>query len=221
MKQEVFNTIKGILEVRIQNCEKYLAGITTVEDLKQLTLAEAQQLQKFCKEEVVAQTKIVQCDLYHIIGMGKLSPPQMMKFTYLIKAYLKYRTIIKTLACNFDKISELPKLQESAVYKTHGFDGFALSTNIDFLDDTSTLNIPYSLCGDLIKVNKEHIQDFINFWSKKSKTSFSENNFLQKAKSGSDYGGVTWHIDSEADYIGLIKEDNVKALFEGCYKTAQ
>ena len=85
MTKETFNKIKGTLETRIQRCQAYLVGINTTDDLKRLTIEQAQQLIQFCREEEAMMTRVVQTDLYHIIGMGDLTPPQMMQFTYLIK----------------------------------------------------------------------------------------------------------------------------------------
>lgn len=220
MNKETFDKIRVTLEEHIAACQFHLETIKTTDDLKRLTLENAQVLQRFCKTEETYMTKIAQCDLYHIIGMGDLTPPQMMKFTYLIRDYLKYRGTIKTIAMNFDKISQLPGLPVTASYKTHGFDGLSLFTRVEFRTE-GTSTVPYRLSGNTIKVTKDEVTEFIDFWAKKNRVNFSENHFLNKAKAGSEYGGVRWTIDSEGDFVGIIVEANTKALFEGCYKDAQ
>jgi hypothetical protein len=220
MNKETFDKIRVTLEEHIAACQFHLETIKTTDDLKRLTLENAQVLQRFCKTEETYMTKMAQCDLYHIIGMGNLTPPQMMKFTYLIRDYLKYRSTIKTLAANFDKISQLPGLPMSATYRTHGFDGLSLFSGVEFKTDV-TSTVPYYISGNTIKVAKDKVTEFIDFWTKKNKVNFSENNFLNKAKAGLEYGGVKWTMDSEGDFVGVIVEANTKALFEGCYKAAQ
>ena len=219
MNKYTFDKIQATLEGHIAACEFYLGSIVTTDDLKKLTIEQALTLRRFCKTEESLQTKIIQCDLYHIIGMGNLTPPQMMKFTYLIRDYLKYRGTIKTIAMNFDKISQLPGLPVSAAYAAHGFDALTLTTGVSLRADANDA-VPYSIAGNLIKVQKDMATDFINFWADKAKAAFSESNFLQKAKAGTEYGGVRWTIDSEGDFVGVIQADNVKMLFEGCHKTA-
>lgn len=221
MNKEIFDKIKSTLETRIQHCQAYLIGIETTDDLKRLTIEQAQLLIRFCKEEESMMTRVVQTDLYHIIGMGDLTPPQMMQFTYLIKDWLQYRSTIKTIAFNFDKISQLPGLPVTAVYRTHGFDGLTLLTGTENLTEFRAGSVPYALNGKIIKVDKERLSEFLLFWSQKAKTNFSENNFLQKLSSGTEYGGVKWARDDDSNYLGIIKQTNSQMLFEGCYRAAQ
>ncbi len=215
MNKETFDKIQATLEGHIAACRFYLKDIETTDDLKKLTIEDAQKLQRFCRQEESLMTKIVQCDLYHIIGMGNLTPPQMMKFTYLIKDYLQYRGAIKTIAMNFDKISQLPGLPVSAVYKTHGFEGLSLFSGLETPEPVS-IELPYAISGNLIQVLEKDLSKFITFWSAKAKVNFSTNNFLQKLKAGSEYGGIRWTLDNYGNYVGVIKQDNVQQLFEGC-----
>ena len=101
MTKELFIKIQAALEAHVSLCQFHLFGIETTDDLKKLTLGQAQELQRFCKAEEAAMTKFAQGDLYHLIGMGELTPPQMMKLTYLTKDWLQYRSTIKTLALFF------------------------------------------------------------------------------------------------------------------------
>ena len=117
MKKEEFDLVIGALQERLDNCEKYLGEIKTTEDLKNITIGQAVELRDFCVAEVEKMTKIVMVDLYHIIGMGDLSVPQMMKFVFMMKAYLAYRPNIKSISKGFDSIAELPKIPVKTKFK--------------------------------------------------------------------------------------------------------
>lgn len=214
MNKETFERFMTLLQVRIDKCKLFLGGIKTTDDLKKLTIQEALELQNFCRAEEALQTKIVQCDLYHIIGMGDLTPPQMMKFTYGIKEYLKYRSTIKTIAMNFDKISTLPGLPVSSFYKTHGFGGLSLSSV-----EAPTLvssDLPFAVSGELIQVTPDRLAEFVDFWSQKARVNISSENMIAKAKNAAEYGGIRWTIDHLGNYVGVIKQPNVQQFFEDC-----
>ena len=117
MKKEEFDLVISALQERLDNCEKYLGEIQTTEDLKNITIRQALELRDFCVAEVEKMTKIAMVDLYHIIGMGDLSVPQMMKFIFLMKAYLAYRPNIKSISKGFDSITELPKIPVNTKFK--------------------------------------------------------------------------------------------------------
>ena len=110
MKKEEFDLVINALQERLDKCEKYLGEIKTTEDLKNITIGQAVELRDFCVAEVEKMTKIVMVDLYHIIGMGDLSVPQMMKFVFMMKAYLAYRPNIKSISKGFDSMTDLPKI---------------------------------------------------------------------------------------------------------------
>ena len=80
-------------------------------------MSEATILANFCKEECVLMTKICMVDLYHIIGMGNLSPQQMMKFVYRMRDYLQYRPVIKRIAEKLVSIYDLPELPVKTKFK--------------------------------------------------------------------------------------------------------
>ena len=160
-------------------------------------------------------TKFVQNDLYHLIGMGDLTPPQMMKLTYLTKDWLQYRGTIKALSMNFDKISQLPKIPVASAYKLKLCD-ITLSSNTEALKLQTSGEVPYVVSGNMIQVLKEDLDEFIAFWSEKAKVCFSTNNFQQKLNAGVEYGGVRWTEDTTGNYVGIIKQENAQQLFDGC-----
>lgn len=219
MKKEIFEKIQTRLEVRIIKCGLFLDGVQTTDDLKKLTIEQAQALLKFCREEEATMTKFVQCDLYHLIGMGGLTPPQMAKLTYLTRDWLKYRGILKTISMNFDKVSQLPNLTVSSSYRLKVWGDITVSTI--GAPAANGIGVPYAVSGNLIQVLPERLAEFLEFWSLKAKVNFSENNFQQKLVAGVEYGGVRWTLDSAGNYVGVIKQDNIRQLFEGCAKAAQ
>lgn len=219
MNKETFDKIQATLKEHIDTCQFYLNNIETTDDLKKLTIEDAQKLQRFCRQEEAYMTKLVQCDLYHIIGMGELTPPQMMKFIYHIKDYLHYRGTIKTLAMNLDKISVLPGLPTSAAYKTHSFDELVLYSGPDYIE--GVIDLPYDLNGNILIVKADKLSKFVSFWSKMSKSNYSLNNLQEKAKTGAEYGGIQWSVLPYGDYEGVCTSCPCFAGFVSHYRSAQ
>ena len=142
MKKEEFDLVIGALQERLDNCEKYLGEIKTTEDLKNITIGQAVELRDFCVAEVEKMTKIAMVDLYHIIGMGDLSVPQMMKFVFLMKAYLAYRPNIKSISKGFDSITELPKIPVKTKFKLLALCDLTLTVgeDEDAFEDNATVD---------------------------------------------------------------------------------
>ena len=142
MKKEEFDLVINALQERLDNCEKYLGEIQTTEDLKNITIGQALELRDFCVAEVEKMTKIAMVDLYHIIGMGDLSVPQMMKFIFLMKAYLAYRPNIKSISKGFDSITELPKIPVKTKFKLLALCDLTLTAgeDEDAFEDNATID---------------------------------------------------------------------------------
>jgi hypothetical protein len=213
MNKEIFTKIQERLEARISKCELTLWGIETTEDLKKLTIERVQHLQQFCKQEESLMDKFVQSDLYHLIGMGNLTAPQMMKLTFLTRDWLAYRSTVKAIAMNFDKISQLPGLPARSSYRLKLWDDIVLSSDIS---NPVEEGLPYSLAGDIILVKPSRLKEFLQFWSEKAKVQFYEENFMAKLKAKAEYGGVRWYEDHVGNYVGAIKQTNMQQLFSGC-----
>ena len=142
MKKEEFDLVISALQERLDNCEKYLGEIQTTEDLKNITIGQALELKDFCVAEVEKMTKIAMVDLYHIIGMGDLSVPQMMKFIFLIKAYLSYRPNIKSISKGFDSMTNLPKIPVKTKFKLLALCDLTLTVGKDeeAFEDNATID---------------------------------------------------------------------------------
>lgn len=157
MKKEEFDLVIGALQERLDNCEKYLGEIKTTEDLKNITIKQALELKDFCIAEVEKMTKIAMVDLYHIIGMGDLSVPQMMKFIFLMKAYLSYRPNIKSISKGFDSMTNLPKIPVKTKFKLLALCDLTLTVGEDeeAFEDNATIDEYTELKKVNVKADEE------------------------------------------------------------------
>ena len=157
MKKEEFDLVIGALQERLDNCEKYLGEIKTTEDLKNITIGQALELRDFCVAEVEKMTKIAMVDLYHIIGMGDLSVPQMMKFIFLMKAYLSYRPNIKSISKGFDSMTNLPKIPVKTKFKLLALCDLTLTAGEDeeAFEDNATIDEYTELKKVNVKADEE------------------------------------------------------------------
>ena len=157
MKKEEFDLVISALQERLDNCEKYLGEIQTTEDLKNITIGQALELKDFCVAEVEKMTKIAMVDLYHIIGMGDLSVPQMMKFIFLMKAYLAYRPNIKSISKGFDSMTNLPKIPVKTKFKLLALCDLTLTVGEDeeAFEDNATVDEYTELKKVNVKADEE------------------------------------------------------------------
>ena len=157
MKKEEFDLVISALQERLDNCEKYLGEIQTTEDLKDITIKQALELRDFCVAEVEKMTKIAMVDLYHIIGMGDLSVPQMMKFIFLMKAYLSYRPNIKSISKGFDSMTNLPKIPVKTKFKLLALCDLTLTVGEDeeAFEDNATIDEYTELKKVNVKTDEE------------------------------------------------------------------
>lgn len=160
MKKEEFDLVIGALQERLDNCEKYLGEIKTTEDLKNITIGQALELRDFCVAEVEKMTKIAMVDFYHIIGMGDLSVPQMMKFVFMMKAYLAYRPNIKSISKGFDSITELPKIPVKTKFKLLALCDLTLTAGEDeeAFEDNATVD-DYTALKQVNAKNDEEVSE--------------------------------------------------------------
>ena len=187
MKKEEFDLVINALQERLDNCEKYLGEIQTTEDLKNITIGQALELKDFCVAEVEKMTKIAMVDLYHIIGMGDLSVPQMMKFIFLMKAYLSYRPNIKSISKGFDSMTNLPKIPVKTKFKLLALCDLTLTVGEDeeAFEDNATVD-EYT---ELKKVNVKKDEEV----SEKTDEEVSEK---------TDEG----HVDVQSDCFSIVDQ---------------
>lgn len=130
MNKDNFQTIQTNLEQRITECKEHLDGITTTDDLKVLTINQAQELKNWCKKEQSIMDKIVCSEFRHIIGMGELTVVQTNLFIKLMKEYMNYRSDIKTLAVHFSSLDKLPGLPSQSEFELKCLGNFKLKSKI-------------------------------------------------------------------------------------------
>lgn len=218
MDKEQFSTMMSALDNRKDLCKMHLGEIASTDDLSKITLAQAADLKSFCIAEENIMTNIVMVDLYHVIGMGNLTPPQMMKFTYSIQEYLEYRPTIKAIVKNLDSIMSLPKIPVSTQYKLQGLGGIMLTKGEGTVVDESAgdacfdiTSLPFSLDGRTIKVDLNQFEYFVTLWSTIQKTKLSSDTFRQKCQSLKEYAGINWITISTSEAVGTIKANDMYA----------
>lgn len=210
MKKELFEEIIGSLEARRKLCFEHLGAVHTTDDLKELSLAKAAELKRFCVEEVEVMTKICMVDLYHIIGMGNLSPTQMMEFTYKMKDYLSYRPRMKVLAQHLNTIEGLPTLPITTKFKLLGLGDATLTygegEEVDdgSVEDYTSLKVaktipdppadlPFTITGNTIELELDKLDYFVELMEALFNVSLSVDNLRKKINGKGEYLGIQWN----------------------------
>lgn len=225
-----FQKIMDALADRIRLCELHLGEIHTTDDLSRLTIASAGNLKSFCIAEEEIMTKIVMVDLYHIIGMGDLTPPQMMKFTFAIREYQQYRPTIKAIANHLDSIFSLPKIPVETQYKLQGLGNITLYSNREFVgevDDASVEDydriktkkvlLPFRIEGRRIKVDMTQFDFFVTLMSNLTKSPLNVENFQKKLAAGKEYLGIEWTDYTAYEATGCFKSADMFTKLSGYY----
>lgn len=228
MEKLEFQKITDALADRIRLCELHLGDIHTTDDLSKLTIACAADLKHFCTAEEEIMTKIVMVDLYHIIGMGHLLPPQMMKFTYAIQEYLQYRPTIKAIAKHLDSIFELPKIPVETQYKLMGLGDLTLCSGVGdpVVDDASVADydqtkrntlLPFKIEGRQIKVDLTQLDFFVTLMTNLFRSPLSVDNLRNKMMANKEYLGIEWTDYNGYEAIGHFKSSDTFAKISSYY----
>lgn len=228
MEKLEFQKIMDALADRIRLCELHLSEIHTTDDLSQLSLARAADLKSFCAAEEEIMTKIVMVDLYHIIGMGHLLPPQMMKFTYAIQEYLQYRPTIKAINRGLDSIFNLPKIPVETQFKLLGLGDITLTSGLGevIVEEASVADydqikqkalLPFTLCDWTIKVDMAQFDYFVSLMTTLFKSPLNAENFKNKILAHTSYIGIDWVSYDGSEAIGRIKSTETLAKISSYY----
>lgn len=231
MEKEQFQKIMDALAGRLRLCELHLNKIKNTDDISKLTIAEAVELKSFCTAEEEIMTKICMVDLYHIIGMGKLTPPQMMKFTYAIQDYQQYRPTVKAIVKHLDSIFDLPKIPVETQYKLQGLGDLTLYSDrlgTGEVDDASIedynqlkvdTKLPYKVEGSTIRVDITQLDYFASLAASIFKSNISAENLRKKIATRGEYLGITWTDCTAYEAIGFFKSaDTYAKLSSYCKK---
>lgn len=215
MDKVSFSKIMTSLDAHYVRCDIYLSKIHNTLDLSKLTLAQAQELQTFCKSEMSYMDKLCGSDLYHIIGMGNLTPPQMMQFTFAVRDYLEFRSLVKALAMNLEKISSLPNIPVKAKYKLSIADltlesGEGEVTQLETASGVETLEeLPFIVNGKEIHVDMSRSVQFLGMMKQVLKCDFSEATMRTKMNGHSDYMGIKWKFYNPNEAIGVFQSPDI------------
>ena len=229
MEKEQFQKIMSALDNRVALCKNKVGPIRDTESLKLLTIENAVDLKSFCVAEEEVMTRIAMVDLYHIIGMGKLTPPQMMKFTYTIQDYLQYRPTIKAIAKHLDSIFDLPKIPVETQYKLQGLGDLILYSGVGegevdeaSIEDYNQLKVdttlPYKVEGRTIKVDLKQFDYFVSLAANIFKSNISAENFRKKIATRGEYLGITWTDCVADEAVGFFKSPDTYAKLSSYYK---
>ena len=231
MNKSEFNLIITSLTDRIANCRKHLDRIETTDDIKKITIEEAMSLKQFCSYEEPVMTKIAMVDLYHILGMGNLTPAQMSSFVYRMKEYLSYRPRIKAIAKGLDSIFSLPKLPVATSFKllglcdltlTSGEDADAEEASVDDYADAKAApkvdidvasmkfsdKLPFHLNDRTLTLDLSRSRAFIDILFQIFKCPMNETNLLRKIKLRVQYAGIDWVSDDGIVAKGIVSSEN-------------
>jgi hypothetical protein len=167
-------------------------------------------------------------DLYHIIGMGHLLPPQMMKFTYAIHEYLQYRPTIKAINRGLDSIFNLPKIPVETQFKLLGLGDLTLISGVGdpVIDDASVADydqtkrntlLPFKIEGRQIRVDLTQLDFFVTLMTNLFKAPLSADNLRTKMMANKEYLGIEWTDYNGYEAIGHFKSADIFAKISSYY----
>lgn len=228
MDKETFKKIQTVLEERVNACEKFFGCLveedsdSEVKPIKKFSVDELKALKEFADTEINIQTRILQSDLYHIIGMGNLSASQMGKLTKLVQAYCQYRPDLHAINNWTGNIFSLPEIPKRVRHKLHEFDVELIGgrageieedTEVTKVEVTEIKDVNPELVGTY---NGKHVvltltqADTFAAWMSSKKSFNLKCDDLRKAiKSGSKYGGIQW-ILKDGGIIGAPLNESVR-----------
>lgn len=224
-----FQKMMEALEGRLELCKQNVGSIKNTDSIKLLSIQSAVDLKSFCVAEEEVMTRIVMVDLYHVIGMAELTPPQMMKFTYTIRDYLKYRPTIKAIAKSLDSIFELPVIPVETRYKLQGLGDIALYADGRLEDDASVedytklkakkpkVNLPFRIEGNNITLDMEQFDFFVTLMTNLTKSPLSADNFRTKLRAHKEYLGIEWTEYNLQEAKGHFKSEDMFVKLSGYY----
>ena len=119
METVVFNTIMKNLDDMTTKCQEIKAlALRGTEALRALKVEDYNSIITTAQQLHSMMDKIMQNEIYHIIGMGKMNVIQMSKFTASVKKLGECRTAVKSIASlNTENSNRNFKLGDS-VYKS-------------------------------------------------------------------------------------------------------
>ena len=112
MLKSQFDALLAQIDVLIQQCEE--CKISSSAEFDNLTVSELRARISKAQEAQANMDKVLQIELYHIIGMGNLSAAQEVQLCAKIREYSSYRSYIKSI-CSYT-LQPTPKIPTKADY---------------------------------------------------------------------------------------------------------
>lgn len=237
MEKEQFQKIMEALDSRLRACSNQLHDIYSTDDLSKISLARAVELKSFCVSEEEIMTNIAMVDVYHLIGMGELTPPQMTKFMYSMQKYLKFRPTIKAIAKWAGDVFDLPRIPVETQYKLQGLGSITLYSNYENKDacevdsscvddynsmkagqaNTEDSKLPFKISDNQIRVDMTQFEYFVALATNISKTPLNADNFRRKIINLGEYLGIQWQEYNEWEASGQFTSSDIRNRLTGYY----
>lgn len=220
MNKNDFDTIKNNLQSRIDICEANLGNIDTTEDLESLPVSTLRKLRSFCEEELNIMDKVAQVELYHILGMGNLSAIQTSTFIGLMKKYLEYRPLLKSLVFSYTTLYDIPELPRKTSYKCTVLGITLLSGAGDTIVDDVPVNtnkLPYIIEDNKIKVPLERLREFYDMRGEFGCQLGKLEDLRNAIYTHNSYWGISWESHSDGIAVGLLSSQNVREKAKKIY----
>lgn len=115
MENNNYNNMMKRLCGLVRKCEDTVACVKCKEDLEQLPLQSVIKMTETARSLLGEMDIIANTELYHILGMGDLTPMQELAFIDVIKQFLKYRPYVKSIASFV--IPKVPTIPDTTGYK--------------------------------------------------------------------------------------------------------
>lgn len=220
MRKELFDTIYNSLFDKYTECEHRLSHIHSRKDFESMILSDLVELKEWANSALANMTTIVMVDFYHIIGMGDLTVIQSSKLTSLMRKYLGYRTVLKTIASHFNSFDDIPEIPTGSKYvlqriakgvELYDGEGEIVEEKASLVDlpGKKKTEFPEGCCfkleGNIIFLNDNQKRDFFDGFNKLGcGTAGKFENFEKKLNNHCSYLGINWEACREGVWIGRI-----------------
>lgn len=115
MEKALFKSIVESYTKIADECTEFVKLFDNDFDLETLTIKEFKKLIEKARNLHSKTDKILQSELYHILGMGNLTVVQTQKLCALIKTISSARSYFKPI-CGY-VLNELPEVPDKSLYK--------------------------------------------------------------------------------------------------------
>ena len=115
MEKEKFNQIIRNYTKVVEECEEFINLFNGNFDLRELKVKDLEVLIEKARALQGKTNSILQSELYHLIGMGNLTPTQLAQLCAIVKKISSSRSYFKPVACYV--LNKLPEVPDKSNYK--------------------------------------------------------------------------------------------------------